>query len=413
MRRLIGTLLLFVLAAAACGDDDVAVEQPEPDVSAPAGERGDGALPIAVCDDIEPEVVPDGPLSDDPEIAAAQQARAEHGLRSDAAWVEEVAALDPPQPASPEVQDTMAAIGVPLTEEEVQELIARARASEESTGELRAYGESFPDSFAGIWRDNPAGGVMTIAFTDDLDARRAEVAERFPGVAVVGAEHSEAQLAALQERVGSFVFEHELGDGIGRRENLGVVQIDLHVLDEASVDAIAAAFPGDLDALCVTGADPADVVPEGPQPTSGDGWRLLGVEDTGMTYVTDAALDVAAYQQLWNGIGMTAERPAVDFADEIIAYFGAVYSSGCEDERMDDVIFDAAAAVVHPEMVLPGGARACNADARPRAYVVALDRERLPSSPFRVQLAADVICQGCEGTEVTVVDLDAGTVTKP
>jgi hypothetical protein len=254
---------------------------------------------------------------------------------------------------------------------------------------------------------------MTIAFTTDVDARRAEVAQRFPGVAVVEAEHTAAELAALQERVGAFVFERELGDGTGRYEDLGVVHIDLHVLDDASVGAVAEAFSDDLDALCVTGADPADVVPEGPQPTEGDGWRLLGVEDTGLTYVTDAALDDASYEALWNRIGMTAERPAVDFADEIVVYFGAVYSGSCDDERMDGVVLDAAAAIVHAEMVLPGGARACTADANPRAYVVALDRDRLPSSPFRVQLDAEVICQGCEGTELTVVDLDAGTVTKP
>ncbi len=102
---------------------------------------------------------------------------------------------------------------------------------------------------------------------------------------------------------------------------------------------------------------------------------------------------------------MTGERPDVDFDAEIVVWFGAVYGSGCENQRQDDVVIDREQALVHAEIVLvdpPGG---CNDDANPRAYVVAVDRELLPAGPFAVQLGSDDPPGGAP-EERTLVDVD-------
>ncbi len=75
---------------------------------------------------------------------------------------------------------------------------------------------------------------------------------------------------------------------------------------------------------------------DGPQPTSGDGWRLLAVERTGDSYRTGAATTEDQYAALWAQSGVTAARPPVDFDNDIVIWFGAVYGSGCEI-RMETV----------------------------------------------------------------------------
>ncbi len=60
---------------------------------------------------------------------------------------------------------------------------------------------------------------------------------------------------------------------------------------------------------------------------------------------------------------------------------------------------------MHGELVVPGLAGGCDGDANPHAFVVALDRERLPAGAFHVQLGAEEPPQGAP-EERTVVDVD-------
>ena len=169
------------------------------------------------------------------------------------------------------------------------------------------------------------------------------------------------------------------------------------------VAAIAEAVPADT--VCVEGAEPSDVVPDGPQPQSGDGWRLLADEPgKGLPYATGFADDSAELANLWATVGLEGPIPEIDFAEEAVAWFGPAVSGSCSDIRLDDVVFDAATAVLSPVIVQPGGARACTSDANPHAYIVALDRSRLPNR-FTVSIGApnEECCP--EGT--TQVDLDA------
>jgi hypothetical protein len=154
----------------------------------------------------------------------------------------------------------------------------------------------------------------------------------------------------------------------------------------------------------VEGVDPADVIREGPQPDGGDGWRLLGAARSGTAYRTGVATTPAQYARLWEDSGVGGEAPDVDFEREVAIWFGAVYGSGCE-VRLDDVVVDEERRLVHAELVIPGVHQACNDDANPAAYVVAVERDRLPEGRFSVQLGPDDPPAGVP-EERTVVDVD-------
>ena len=136
-------------------------------------------------------------------------------------------------------------------------------------------------------------------------------------------------------------------------------------------------------------ADTGVPEPEGPQPQTGDGWRLLGDEFVGEPYRTGIATTDGQYHQLWRQAGMTAQRPPVDFENEVVVWFGAAYSAGCAI-RLDDleIATDSQPVLVHAVTVVPGRTGVCRSDANPHAFVVAIDRERLPAGPFAIQLGA-------------------------
>jgi hypothetical protein len=179
----------------------------------------------------------------------------------------------------------------------------------------------------------------------------------------------------------------------------GQVTVFVGVLDEATLEPFAEFAD---DPVCFEGVEPEDAVIDGPQPTEGDGWRVLAVERTGDSYRTGVATNPEQYTALWDLSGVTTEQPVVDFENEIVIWFGAVYGSGCEI-RMDDVVFDLERSIVHGDFVIPGNPGSCNSDANPEAYVVAVERASLPAGRFFVQLSASDPPSGVP-EERTVVD---------
>jgi hypothetical protein len=105
----------------------------------------------------------------------------------------------------------------------------------------------------------------------------------------------------------------------------------------------------------------------------------------------------------------------VDFETEVAIWFGAVYGSSCPNLRLDDVVVDEDRALIHAEIVDLDAGMACTADANPRAYVVAVERSRLPEGPFAIQLRADDPPSGVP-EERTLVGVDLsqpGSVAGP
>ena len=141
----------------------------------------------------------------------------------------------------------------------------------------------------------------------------------------------------------------------------------------------------------------------GPQAPGGDGWRLLGHEaGVGPGYRTGIATTPAQLDALWTEAGLRGTAPVVDFATEVAIWFAAVTGSSCPDIRLDGIVTDVARSLVWPELTrLELGA--CTADIYPHAYVLAVRRDRLPPSPFGIQLGPDDPPAGAP-EERTIVD---------
>lgn len=254
------------------------------------------------------------------------------------------------------------------------------------------------EGFVELWVDRAGhDGWVTIGSTDEADARQAAIDERFGDLAVVAVE-VDSTLAELEDLMARAQALPEFAGG-SLDPSRSRIELWVGVLDEEHV-APFADLPADR--VCIEGLAPEDAVEDGPQPSEGDGWRLLADELTGEAYRTRIATTEEQYAALWAESGVTAERPEVDLDAEVVVWFGAVYGSSCPI-RMDDVVV--ADDLVHGAFVVPGNPGACTDDANPRAFVVALSRDRLPSGPFAVQLDADDPPPGAP-EERTEVDVD-------
>jgi hypothetical protein len=280
-------------------------------------------------------------------------------------------------------------------------------ANEQPTEEIQAWAAGKP-GFEVLWLDREHLGWITVAFSVDAEARQAELEELFPdvGVVAVGVDWTMAELEELERRAAEELGPLFPGGSVGSSSSVtqGVAVIWIGVLTEERIAAVEERFGG--EPVCIEGADPADVPPEGPQPQQGDGWRLLAAErGAGQSYRTGIATDQASYESLWTEVGLSGGPPPVEFQSEVVIWFGAVFGGGCSHLRLDDVIVDLKRALVHAEIVLPGPPVGCNDDANPYAYLVALERAKLPSGPFAIQLGAEDPPAGAP-EERTLVDID-------
>lgn len=275
-------------------------------------------------------------------------------------------------------------------------------ANEMPTDDVLSWASGKP-GFEELWIDREHHGWITVAFSRDAAARQAELPSAFPGVGVVAVDvaWTKAELEALQQKVMTEAQGVVAGSGI--RTNYGVVSIFVPVLKPDVVAQMEAKFGGLR--VCIEGMDPADAPAEGPQQPSGTGWRLLADQDeTGGPYRTGIAADAESLAALWSSIGMAAPIPAVDFQIDVVIWFGAVHGSSCPRLRLDDVVVDRERALLYSKITsLDVGL--CTADAIGHAYLVALDRSRLPAGPFTIQLQPEEPPPGAVD-EKTIVDAD-------
>lgn len=284
-------------------------------------------------------------------------------------------------------------------------------ANEMPTERLRAWASGKP-GFQDLWIDREHHGWVVLAFSVDAAARQEELKAEFPdvGAVTVQVDWTKSELEALQQRVVRELMP-EVATSAGSGSAKGVVSIGVGILTPERIAAVEAKFAGER--VCLEGIDPADAPVEGPQPQSGDGWRLIADEDeTGSPYRTGIAFDDASYAGLWRTIGLAGDRPEVDFQSEVVIWFGAVHGSSCPRLRLDGV--SVTKAIVHAEMTR-FEIGACTADAIGHAYVVALERSSLPQGPFWIQLGADSPPAGVR-EERTIVEVDLsvpGSVAAP
>jgi hypothetical protein len=250
---------------------------------------------------------------------------------------------------------------------------------------VREWASQYPD-FVDIWIDRDHNGWVAAGFTGDVVDRQAELEGQFPGEGVVAVhlEWTEADLVALERRVtGELGGEIELF-GTSVDPLRGYVNVVIQVLDDETLATLIDRFPGER--ICVEGLEPEDVVSPGPQPQGGDGWRLLYEQDeTGDSYRAGIAWDQPSLVTLLGDIpGFADVDLDVDFENEVVIWFGAVHGSSCPNIRLDDVVV--AGDSIHAVIVNTDNALACTDDAIPHAYVVGLERDRLPAPPFYLAL---------------------------
>jgi hypothetical protein len=258
---------------------------------------------------------------------------------------------------------------------------------EPPVGRVRKWARGQP-GYQEMWLDWDNFGWVTLAFTEDVEAREAELEAEFPDVGAVAVEvpTTKAELNGLQRRVHQLLVDAGIDfGGSGYDPTRWVVTVFVNAADPRLAAALAAVAD---ERICLE--DAGVPVPEGPQPVGGDGWRLVGDELVGDVYRTGIATDDEQYAALWSQAGMTAQRPAVDFTSEVVVWFGAVYGSSCPI-RVDDVVVDIQhrPVLVYPLIVVPGGDDMCTDDANPHAYVVAIERGRLPVGAFATQLGPE------------------------
>lgn len=265
------------------------------------------------------------------------------------------------------------------------------------------------DGFEQLWLDRERNGWVTVGVHgDDVDvaALQEEVAADFPGegVVVVEVPYSLAELESLMDRVMPVLAEAGATPtgGLALDVPRGRLALSGVPMTAEAEDALRQ-FAG--EPLCADAVDTAAFVPEGPQPTEGDDWRLLGHEQgAGEAYRTGVATTDEQLAALWARSGLAGEAPQVDWQTEVVVWLGAVYGSSCP-VRLDDVLVTRT--TVHGDIVVPGSGpgTACTGDANPHAFVVAVQRDALPDGPFAVQLSSSDPPPGVP-EERTVVDVD-------
>jgi hypothetical protein len=162
--------------------------------------------------------------------------------------------------------------------------------------------------FQQLWLDNDRFGWITLAFTSDAEARQVDLQAKFPDVGVVAVEvpTTLAELNALQRRAHRLLDEAGIEyEGSGSSVTQWAIELYVNASDERVTEALA---PLAAERICLfdTGAP----TPEGPQPQSGDGWRLLGDELVGESYRTGIATDGNQYDNLWRGLRIDLPDPA-------------------------------------------------------------------------------------------------------
>lgn len=257
--------------------------------------------------------------------------------------------------------------------------------------------------FVELGLDRERNGWVTVWVKDaDIEVMSEQIAGHWPGegIVVVEVPWTVGELQSLVTEVSAALDQAGVRTGgTALMPHHGVAEIGLGVITPEAEEVLAQ-FAG--RPLCVEGI-PADEAPtEKEQPLAGEGWRLLGEDETGEAYRTGVATTDAQLAQLWARAGLEGKPATVEWDSEIVIWFGAAYGSGCP-VRMDGVVVQED--LLHADLVVPNALYGCNGDANPHAFVVAVERELLPEGPFRTQLEARHPYPGT-AEERTVVDVD-------
>jgi hypothetical protein len=276
--------------------------------------------------------------------------------------------------------------GAPMLPEEV----AMAEANGWDAGEvgpLAWYGVQHSDQFGGVYQ---GGGTIVLMFTNDIDAHTAAAEAIAPDatIRVERVEHTEAELWAIMDRIEA---DQELfdergivlnGHGLYTMENIVDLEAKAPNPEEAErwlEDRYGDGFEASVIPLPAPWA----------QEFSGPGWRLMAHGPWGRVYSVGVAQTPDELAGLWSDWPAPDQPPEFDAETEIVALLSPSVSGSCPEIKMDRVVFDRDDHRVMGEFSDPLGPRACTLNAMSYTFVVALEREALPESPFELWLSED------------------------
>lgn len=248
-------------------------------------------------------------------------------------------------------------------------------------------------SFAGLWVDQDLGGFV-VAFATDVDRYADEVRERFhPGLAIAEAQHSQAELREIQDRISQeatdIVFD-ETGavrsvgvDVVRNRTTVGIFDPGPERLAELSETY-------GVSAICFEIEPPPAPIGEGLAPLAkASGWREdLGSVGTPFA-VLEVAFDRATAERAWRDNvpddldtrrddlpaepGRYGDLDAVDFDRQALVVWSSGESGSCAEWVADIDTVDGTVRVQRGAT-----AQTCTSDYNPYRMVLAVDRDRLP-----------------------------------
>jgi hypothetical protein len=272
---------------------------------------------------------------------------------------------------------------------------SRGPAADDSLAQVvQAYGDEHPDEFAGVYYEQDHGGRLVARFTGHLDVHQRALDALLGSsgrVVVLAARFTTATLQGIADSVfgnhdqlaaaGIFLME----GGVDIINNL----VDLSVKsDDPNAGRTLQAYgsPGEV----VLHVYPTDR--PWTQPTQGPGWRLLGAFDTtsDLAYTVAIAVTAAQLGTEWERYGLSSSPPAWDPSREVAIILTDGIGSSCRDLRLDAVVVDVDARVVHGAFSDPHAPEVCYLDlVGGKTFVVAVARDLLPPSPFTLRLHAD------------------------
>jgi hypothetical protein len=247
--------------------------------------------------------------------------------------------------------------------------------------EVEAFASGL-DGYENIWIDRDHDGWITVGFVDaDVRSHQAILVEKFPEVGVVAVEmpYTNEDLDRIRQRIASALPDDM--DASNMFEARGVVIVWVGRLTQERV-ALAEEIVGS-DPACLRGLDPATTREPGPQPEGGKGWAYLASVDNVIDMNQPVVITEAdALAQAWDVLGVSGPPAEVDFGPVIVVAFPVEYSGSCPDTRFDDLVVEGD--LLHPVISHLTLKPDCTENAGFRTYLIAVERDILPSPPFRI-----------------------------
>jgi hypothetical protein len=121
------------------------------------------------------------------------------------------------------------------------------------------------------------------------------------------------------------------------------------------------------------------------QPSNGDGWQLLARQRAlGDRNTVGLIADQAAFEAAWKALLLRTDPPTVDFDRSVVASLTPLGTIACPT-RLDRIRFDPDRHLVDGEFSL-GFSFGCRSPSVSDTFLVAIDRDKLPSAPYQVRI---------------------------